>query len=170
MQKVEWRPVKGFEGYYDVSDKGEIWSKRRHKTLSPTIDRYGYKKVVLSINGIPFHRTVHRLVAQAFIDNPCNFSTVNHINEIKTDNRVENLEWADVKTNVNHGTRNSRMSDSLCKRPVEQILSNGNVVVYKGVKDASLKTGIHRSCIAKCCRNIRKTAGGFKWRYVNATD
>ena len=100
MQTVEWRPVKGFEGYYDVSNNGEIWSKRRHRTLLPTIDRYGYKKVVLSINGIPFHRTVHRLVAQAFIDNPYNLSTV----------------------------------------------------------------------IAKCCRNIRKTAGGYKWRYVNATD
>ena len=166
MKNFEWLPVKGFEEYYEVNRSGLILSKRRGKLLSPTIDKYGYKKVVLSVGGKSFHKTVHRIVAQAFIENPLDLPTVNHINEIKTDNRVENLEWVDVATNVNHGTRNQRMSDTKCRKPVEQILPGGHSVIYKGVKEASLKTGINRCCIANCCKGIRKTAGGYEWRYV----
>ena len=164
---MNWKPIKGFEEYYLVSDSGQIWSVRKHKALKPKIDKYGYEVVGLSVNGKIYHRTVHRLVALTFVPNPYNLPTVNHINEIKTDNRVSNLEWASIADNDNHGTRNSRMADTKCRLPVEQILSDGTTVRYKGVKDAFRKTGINRCCIAKCCRNRRKTAGGYKWRYSN---
>ena len=167
---MNWQPVVGFENYYLVSTSGQIWSLRRHRALKPKIDKYGYEVVSLSIKGVLHHRTVHRLVAQAFIPNPLNLPTVNHINEIKNDNRAVNLEWASVKDNDNHGTRNHRMSDSKCKKPVEQVFPNGQTIVYKGVKDAYRETGINRCCIAKCCKNIRKTAGGYEWRYANDTD
>lgn len=170
MTQVKWREVKGFYGRYYISNNGLVWSRHGNKLLSPAIDRYGYEKVTPCVNGKSFYRTVHRLVAQAFIDNPLGLPTVNHINEIKTDNRVENLEWTDVKTNVNHGTRNQRMADSKSTKPVEQIFPNGYTIIYKGVKDASRKTGINRCCIASCCKNIRKTAGGCKWRYINETN
>lgn len=162
-----WKPIKGFEDYYEVSDRGLIWSKYRHRLLRPSIDRYGYEKVTLSVGGQSFYRTVHRLVAQTFIENPNKLPAVNHINEIKTDNRVENLEWVDVATNDNHGTRNQRMADTKCKKPVVQVLKDGSTIVYKGVKDAWRKTGINRACISACCNKIRKTAGGYEWRYVN---
>lgn len=165
MKELDWSPVKDFEDYYEVSRTGLIRSKRRRKLLSPSVDRYGYKKVTLSVKGNSFYRTVHRIVAMTFIPNPLNLPTVNHINEIKTDNRVENLEWVDVATNDNHGTRNQRMADTKCKRPVEQIFPNGSTITYKGVKDAYRKTGVHRCCIANCCKGIRKTAGGYEWRY-----
>ena len=164
---MNWKPVVGFEEHYLVSDSGQVWSLRRHKVLKPKIDRYGYEVVGLSINGKIYHRTVHRLVAQAFIPNPNNLPTVNHINEDKTDNRVINLEWASIADNDNHGTRNERMADTKCRLPVEQISPYGEVVRFKGVKDASRRTGINRCCIALCCKNIRKTAGGYEWRYAD---
>ena len=167
---MNWKPVTGFEEHYLVSDSGQVWSLRRHKALRPNIDRYGYEVVGLSLNGKVHHRTVHRLVAQAFLPNPHNLPTVNHINEVKTDNRATNLEWMSVADNDNHGTRNEKMADTKCKLPVEQVFPDGTTARYKGVKDASRQTGINRCCIALCCKNIRLTAGGYEWRYVNETN
>jgi hypothetical protein len=167
---MNWKPAVGFEEHYSVSDSGQVWSNRRHKALKPKIDRYGYEVVVLSVNGKSHHRTVHRLVAQAFVPNPHNLLTVNHINENKRDNRSVNLEWMSPADNDNHGTRNERMADTKCRLPVEQVFPDGSTIRYKGVKDASRKTGIHRCCIALCCKNIRKTAGGYRWRYSNERD
>lgn len=164
---MNWKSVVGFEEHYLVSDSGQIWSLRRHKALKPKIDRYGYEVVGLSANGKLHHRTIHRLVARAFIPNPNNLPTVNHINEDKTDNRVSNLEWASIADNDNHGTRNERMANTKCRLPVEQIFPDGTMVRYKGVKDAYRKTGVNRCSIALCCKNIRKTAGGYKWRYTD---
>ena len=164
---MKWKPIIGFEGRYLVSDSGQVWSLRGGRALKPTIDKYGYEKVALYDGRKGNHRTVHRLVAQAFIPNPNNLPTVNHINEDKTDNRVNNLEWASIADNDNHGTRNERMANTKCKLPVEQILPDGTTIEYKGVKDAHRKTGINRCCIALCCKNIRKTAGGYEWRYVD---
>lgn len=164
---MNWKPVVGFEGYYLVSDSGQVWSLYRHRALKPTIDKYGYEKVGLFDGHKACHRTVHRLVAQAFIPNPNDLPTVNHINEDKTDNRVSNLEWASVADNDNHGTRNERMANTKSKHPVERIAPDGTIVTYKGVKDAWRKTGITRSSISLCCKNIRKTAGGYTWRYAD---
>ena len=162
-----WKPIKGFENYYLVSNSGQVFSIRRQKVLKPKIDQYGYEQVCLSVSGKAYHRPVHRLVAQTFIENPNDYPTVNHINEIKTDNRVVNLEWLSIADNDNHGTRNHRMAMSKCTRPVEQIFPDGSTIQYLGVKDASRKTGINRCGIAQCCKNIRKTAGGYKWRYID---
>ena len=165
-----WRHIKGFEEQYLVSDIGQVWSIRRNKLLKPVIDKYGYEKVGLYRERKIHTRSVHRLVAQAFIPNPNNLPTVNHINEDKTDNRVNNLEWASIAHNDNHGTRNERMANTKSKRPIERISPDGEIVIYKGVKDAWRKTGINRSSISLCCKNIRKTAGGYKWRYCNEAN
>lgn len=169
---MNWKPIPivGFEEYYLVSDEGQIWSLRANKALKPKIDRYGYETVVLSVNGVSRYRTIHRLVALAFVPNPHNLPTVNHINEVKTDNRAVNLEWLSVADNDNHGTRNKRMADTKCRLPVEQVFSDGTTIRYKGVKDASRKTGINRCGISLCCKNVRKTAGGYEWRYYDGRD
>ena len=165
-----WYPIKGFENYYLISSFGRVKSIRTNKILKCGIDKDGYEKVVLSVRPIRKTKFVHRLVAETFISNPFDLPTVNHINEIKTDNRVSNLEWLSIADNDNYGTRNQRMADTKCKRPVVQILKNGSTITYKGVKDAWRKTGINRDGISACCRNIRKTAGGYKWRYANESN
>lgn len=162
------KPIPGYEGLYSVSDDGRVFSHIRNRELKPKIDRYGYKVVTLFKDCKSHYITVHRIVAITFVPNPFSKRCVNHINEIKTDNRVDNLEWVTVKENDNHGTRNSRMSDTKSKKPVMQILPDGTVRYFKGVKDASRQTGLNRCLIADCCKGKRKTTGNSEWRYINA--
>lgn len=101
-----WRPVTGYEGLYEVSDMGRVRSLKRATTsgkiLSQAANAHGYMKVCLSKNNVKTSKVVHRLVAIAFIDNPLNKPEVNHKNGIRTDNRVENLEWTTRSENEQH--------------------------------------------------------------------
>ena len=125
----EWRPIEGYEGLYEVSNTGRVRSVDRYiktcygsyrlhkgKVLSPTKDRYGYLKVILSCNGKCKTINVHKLVAQAFIENPDNLPEVNHINEDKTNNRADNLEFCDHKYNMNYGTRQERYRNTMLEK------------------------------------------------------
>ena len=161
-----WKEIEGYGGRYLINDDGDVYSTLRKKLLKPKTDKYGYLIVALSKDGKTSHIGVHHLVAMTFIKNPFNKPCVNHINEIKTDNRVTNLEWVTVKENDNHGTRNVRMSETKKRKPVLQINSDLNIVTkFKGVKDAQRATGVNRNCIREVCRGNRKTAGGFIWKY-----
>ena len=101
----EWKNVIGYEGLYEVSNKGNVRNVRRNTLLKLSKNKYGYIQVYLYKNGIKTGLTVHRLVAEAFIENPDNLPEVNHKDEDKTNNRVENLEWCSHKYNVNYGHR-----------------------------------------------------------------
>ena len=100
----EWKNIIGYEGLYEVSDKGNVRNVRRN-TLLKLQKNQGYIRVALSKNGIKTWLRVHRLVAQAFLPNPDNLPEINHKNEDKTNNRVDNLEWCDRKYNNNYGDR-----------------------------------------------------------------
>ena len=100
----EWKNIIGYEGLYEVSDKGNVRNVRRN-TLLRFSNNQGYIQVYLYKNGIRNGFKVHRLVAQAFIPNPDNLPQVNHKDEDKTNNNVDNLEWCDHKYNVNYGHR-----------------------------------------------------------------
>lgn len=110
----EWKAVPGYEGLYEVSNKGNVRNVRRN-TLLRLQKNQGYIRVWLYKNGIQAGLRVHRLVAQAFIPNPDNLPEVNHIDEDKTNNRVDNLEWCSRKYNVNFGTRNIRAKETAIK-------------------------------------------------------
>ena len=118
-----WKDIKGFEGYYQVSNLGRVKSLERtvkskgngmmvikERILRPSLNGSGYPIVGLSKGSDHTSHIVHRLVAEAFIPNPDNLSDVNHINQDKTDNRAENLNWMSHKDNLNYGDRNKKIS------------------------------------------------------------
>ena len=111
----EWRAVPGYEGLYEVSNKGNVKSLIKNKIIKGFINRCGYILVGLSKNGIRKKITIHRLVAQVFIENPDNLPEVNHKDEDKANNSVDNLEWCDRKYNNNYGTANIRRRETLIK-------------------------------------------------------
>ena len=124
----EWRPIEGYEGLYEVSNTGQVRSLDRYvkysngrihlhkgKVLSPIKDTDDYLKVNLYCNGKNKKCLVHRLVAEAFISNINNLPEVNHKDEDKSNNRVDNLEWCNRKYNVNYGTAKIRSRDTKIK-------------------------------------------------------
>ena len=157
-----WKDVPGYEGLYLVSDRGRVLGIKRG-LQSPATDEYGYLRTSLCKDGEMRSFYVHRLVALAFIPNPEGKETVNHLNEDKQDNRVENLEWASVPENNTYGGRIARASASR-KRAVIATDADGHEYRFDGIVDAVSKLGVQKSSILKCCRGLQHTAGGFTWK------
>ena len=112
MQDEIWKDVVGYEQFYQVSNNGRVRRKRDHYELSQQIGSGGYKQVVLSKGGKSKPIPVHRIVAKAFIKNEFNYPCVNHKDEDKQNNNVENLEWCSYRYNINYGTRTSRANET----------------------------------------------------------
>lgn len=108
MEEI-WRPIEGYEGLYEVSSYGRIRSLMKSIILRPKKEPSGYLRCNLYLNKNMKTVSIHRLVAQAFIPNPDNLPQVNHMDEDKTNNRVDNLEWCDSKYNNDYGTRKERV-------------------------------------------------------------
>lgn len=109
MEEI-WRDCKGYEGKYQVSSEGRVWSVKGQKYLNGTIATSGYVYIHMTAeNGKRKKERLHRLVAIAFLDNPNNYPQVNHKDENKLNNAVSNLEWCSAKYNCNYGTRNQRI-------------------------------------------------------------
>ena len=165
MSKDEiWRDVKGFEGQYQVSNKGNVYSVERinsrgHKCgglmLKPTYDKDGYFLVSLYENNVKKGKRVHRLVAEAFIPNPNNFTEVNHKDEVKDNNELSNLEWCDSTYNINYGTRTERLRKKI--RTVN--IKTGEVLTFNSVREARDK-GYNQGSVSQACRGIYKSTNG----------
>lgn len=183
-----WKDVTGFESKYEVSDLGRVRSLDRyskHNTsktgfilqkgqmLKPYISKKGYLKVDLG-DGFGKRKSVsvHRLVAIAFIDNPMSYDQVNHIDGVKTNNHLDNLEWCNNSENQLHAYANGLnvRSDKAGKpkKSVNQIdMCTGEVLnVYESISEASRAMGLKKpSNISMVCKGKRPSAGGFKWEY-----
>jgi hypothetical protein len=188
MEEI-WKPIEGFEGYYEVSSLGNVKSvdriipsvdgrnynrKERIKVLSKS--QFGYLKVNLYKYGELYGKSVHRLVAEAFIPNPKDKPEVNHKNGIKTDNKVDNLEWCTSKENINHAINLglSKIPENWGKgkhhhrsKLIGQFSISGKLIKkYYGGNEASRQTGICQTSISMACRKELKTAGGFIWKFL----
>ncbi|MEG0472647.1 MAG: NUMOD4 domain-containing protein [Solibacillus sp.] len=175
-----WKEVDGYDGNYVVNELGEVKSFKRDILngilMEPHLNKRGYMVVGLTKrNGKRKTVFVHRLIAQAFIDNPHNKKEVNHIDECKSNNNVINLEWVTAKENSNHGTRIQRVVNAIDYKtvarknsvPLIQLDLNGCVVrKWDSGAECARVTNFDYSAIFRCCKGERKTAYGFKWRYA----
>ena len=166
-----WKPIENF-ALYEISSKGRIRNKETGFIKTPGIGKRGYPVVSMRANGKMYLKTVHRLVANAFIPNPENKSEVNHINGIKTDYSIENLEWVTSRENCIHA-RITGLHVSDGDKAVKQYEKNGRfVAMYRSASEASRQTGIGRANICNAC-HLRKyngktsrTAGGYVWKWA----
>ena len=171
----EWRDVVGYEGRYQVSSMGRVKSLVRkdclgrtvkERILKPGVPKDGYPIVGLNAGGKQKMFSIHRLVCQAFHENPDNKPCVNHIDENKTNNCASNLEWCTYEENNNHGTHNERMAKARSK-PVGQYTHDGELVkVWPSVSEAERRAGFNHGNISEVANGNRKTAHGFIWKYV----
>lgn len=167
-----WKDIAGYEGLYQVSNLGRIKSLNykhtsRERILKTKKNRSGYVVVNLNQAGKRKTYSIHRLVAQAFIDNPQNLPMVNHRDENKQNNIVSNLEWCTSKYNTNYGTCIERRAKKTSKPVIGIDKVTGLIVKFPSAHEASRQTGIDQGYITNCLKGRYKTAGGFYWYYAN---
>lgn len=168
-----WKDIKGYEGRYQVSNLGRVWSIISQKYLVGGTNHGGYHSVQLTAkNGKMKREYVHRLVALAFIPNPLGLPQVNHKDENKDNNSVDNLEWCTAKYNNNYGTcrERAKMHRSYAHYgnhpqaiPVVCVETGEE---FSCAKEAGDKLHLDNSSISKCCKGKAKTCGGYHWRFA----
>lgn len=142
------------------------------KLLTPKQNNDKRLWVELRNNGKRSCMLVHRLVAEAFIENPHNYPQVNHIDEDTHNNRVENLEWCTARQNVNaylqnHPDKRHAPRKRKNERPIVQSTKNGvEIKVWRHLVDVKNELGYHPTSILECCEGKRKTACGCSWHYA----
>ena len=179
MKNEVWKDVAGYEGLYQVSDQGRVKSLERkdclgrtirERILKPVVVGGGYLIVGLYAGGKPKKFFAHRLVCQAFHENPDNKPCVNHVNEDKTDNRACNLEWSTRRENNNHGTRNTRTAKALSKSVGQYTLDGELVKIWPSTMEVQRQTGFSQGYICKAANGKFKQVYGFIWKYVERKE
>lgn len=188
--KEEWRTIKGTNDKYSVSNLGNVKRNEHYTIVSPTsqhpngvkafykekqvkgyICNEGYKIVYLSVDSCKrMVKKVHRLVAEAFIPNPNNFPQINHKDENRLNNSVQNLEWCDAKYNANHGTRKDKLRKVSGIKVAQYDLTGNLIKIWDSISQASKYFGtVTTSNIRRVCKQEpgRNTYKGFIWRYVD---
>ena len=187
MKNEEWRDVAGYKGLYQVSDQGRVKSLERvtiikdgrklpvkERILKPNVVHGGYLIVCLYAGGKRKMLKVHRLVCQAFHDNPENKPCVNHIDENKTNNAANNLEWCTYAENNSHGTHNARMAEgvakALSKRVWQYTLDGELIKIWPSTIEAQRQTGFSSASISQAANGKSKQAHGYRWEYVEREE
>lgn len=172
---------------YEVNPDGTVFSKFSNRILKTNVGRTGYHTVELFNEHGSKRVLVHRLVATAFIPNPKSLPQVNHIDEDKGNNSVDNLEWCTAKYNMNYGEmgkirhthidystaaykENAIRNGKKSQKAVNQFFNGVLIAEYEGGHEASRITGVNVSHILEVCAGKRKSAGGFVWQYKGGDD
>lgn len=183
MMEEIWKDIKGFEGIYQVSNMGLVRSIDRDivttykgtihirhykgKIIKPKYSIAGYQNVVLANSGKHTRAQIHRLVALHFVDGYKDGLVVNHKNEIKDDNRAENLEFVTYTYNNTYGEQFVHRYDKR-KIKVAQYDSDGNIInKYESLNEAARKTGHAATVIARWCKGIHKCKEGDIWKFID---
>ena len=189
MREEIWKDVEGYEGYYMVSNRGNVKSLNyRHtskeRILKPQKNNDGYLNVLLYQDGKGKTYKVHRLVATAFCENPHGFKEVNHIDEDKTNNCADNLEWCSRSYNCTYNgrakksgkktaekLRGRKLSEETIKKISKPVYSinkvSGLITYWNSAKEASMQMGINNGHICECLKGRRNSAGNHYWMYAN---
>ena len=168
----KWKHIKGYENLYLVSNYGNVMSLGKGKSnrsqkrlLKQGVISLFYKRVALTKNSKSKFFLVHRLVAQAFLENPKNKPCVNHLDENPSNNNLSNLQWCTYKENNNHGNHNLKISLTNGK-PVKQvdIKTNKTIKVFHSLNEAARSSSsFFSSSISKCCNGTQKKHAGYYW-------
>lgn len=179
IMQEEWKDINGFEGYYQISNFGRVKSvervvkkkngilmkvSERIRVLSQTTDDYSY--VVLAKHGKNKTFLVHRLVAETFIKNPNNLPCVNHKDENKQNDCVDNLEWCSYEYNNTYKNIHLRRNqDNVCRMVIQYDLDMHEIKRWNSATEAAKYYNIQAANICACCTYRRNHCAGFKWRY-----
>lgn len=191
--KEIWKDIKNYPNY-QISNYGRVKSKERYvntvygakrkikeRILKPVLNKGGYYVVCLyNENGKSMPKTVHRLVANTYLKNENKYPVINHINGIKTDNRIENLEFCTQSHNIKEAYKLGLEKPQLTNlgkfgrnnkkaKKIKQINLETNEIInyFYGTLEAERTTGVNFRNIHMCLKNKRKSAGGYIWRYAN---
>lgn len=165
------KDIPGYEGLYAITPEGRVWSYRRNRFLVASGGKGNYQMIGLhDAEGNYKQDYVHRLVAKTYIPNPCGYKEVNHKDEIKDHNWIDNLEWCSRKYNINYGTRTKKQSLSRQQKGKQK----GKAVycveldkTFPSLIQAARELSVYGEGIGECCRGKQKTAYGYHWQYAD---
>ncbi len=166
----KWKEVYGYDALYEISNLGRIRTKhhgkegykKEYRYLEPIDNGNGYLRVNLRSNHRQRTAYIHKLVAQAFVDNPNGYSEINHIDEDKSNNNADNLEWCSHLYNCQYGTKNIRASEKR-KKKIECVELG---IIFDSLNDAANYFDVGVSAIGNCLKGRSKSCAGYTWRYA----
>lgn len=184
LANEEWRDVIGYEGKYQVSCLGRVRSVERliktnrfnitklvkGRIMKLKLRREGYLEVNLWLEGKYKTHKVHRLVAMAFIANPNNYKEINHKDENKANNHIDNIEWCTSKYNVNYGSRNKRCALSKYKAVVQLNIVGEVIARHVSLTVAGVSVGGNAQGVFLCVKGKINTYKGFIWKYESINE